>query len=113
MAADGNDPTGLSEQLNDCYLGYIREVEAGHHPKRKGSADRSLACKCCRSQQKSLAVKNGVLERRKESDDRRARTAQVVLTQRKDLPSSTWDYREDMWVSVGPWTRSDDGSTGH
>lgn len=62
MSADSNDCTGLREQLNDTDVGsMLRE-----HPTRKSNADRRLACKCCWAQQKYLAVKDGLLEHRKE-----------------------------------------------
>jgi hypothetical protein len=65
VAGAGWDPVALrSEQLNDPDIGPIlQEVKAGQRPEWKDIVDRSLTYKSYWAQWKSLAVRNGILER--------------------------------------------------
>jgi hypothetical protein len=53
----------------------LQEVEAGKRPDRKDIADRSPIYKIYWAQCKSVAVRDGVLERHWESANRRTKTA--------------------------------------
>jgi hypothetical protein len=80
-ATDGWDRAALRrEQLADQDVGHIpQEVEAGQRPEWKDIADRSPIYKSYWAQRKSLAVRDGVLERNWESAAGRMKTAQIVL----------------------------------
>jgi hypothetical protein len=69
VAADGWDPVALRrEQLDDTDVGLIlQEAETGQRPEWKDIADRSPTYKSYWAQWKSLAVRDGVLERHWES----------------------------------------------
>jgi hypothetical protein len=84
--AAGWDPGTLrTEQLNDPDIGPIlREVETGKGPGWKDIADRSPTYKTYWAQWKSLAVRNGTLERTWESANGRYQIAQIVLPRRKE-----------------------------
>jgi hypothetical protein len=81
VAAVGWDPAALStEQLNDPDIGCIlQEVETGQRPEWKDIADRSPTYKSYWAQWKSLAVRNGILERNWEFANGRPQIAQIVL----------------------------------
>jgi hypothetical protein len=79
-AADWDPLVLRTEQLNDTDIGRIlREVETGRRPEWKYIADRSPTFKSYWAQWKSLAVRNGVLERNWESANGRSKVAQIVL----------------------------------
>jgi hypothetical protein len=81
MAAPGWDPATLrTEQLNDADIGSIlQEVEAGQQPEWKDIVDRSPTYKSYWALWKSLAVRNGILERNWESANGRSQITQIVL----------------------------------
>jgi hypothetical protein len=86
-----------TEQLNDPDLGRIlQEVETGQRPEWKDIADRSPTYKSYWAQWKSLAVRDGILERNWGSANGRSKIAQIVvprsrvkdvLTELHDKPS--------------------------
>jgi hypothetical protein len=81
VAAASWDPVALRwEQLNDKDIGTIlEEEETGRRPERKDIADRSPTYKSYWNQWKSLAVRNGILERHCESTNRQPKIAQINL----------------------------------
>jgi hypothetical protein len=69
-----------ADQLNNPDIGPIlREVETGRRPEWKDIADQSPTYKSYWAQWKSLAVRNGVLERHWESANGRSQVAQIVI----------------------------------
>ncbi|PNF33868.1 hypothetical protein B7P43_G07231 [Cryptotermes secundus] len=81
LPAAGWDPVTLrEEQLEDTDIGPIlREVENGQRQKWQDIADRSPTYKSYWAQWKSLAVRNGVLERDWESATGRRQVAQIII----------------------------------
>jgi hypothetical protein len=77
----GCNPVALrTEQLNDPDIGPIlQEAETGQRPEWKDILDRSPTYKSYWAQWKSLAVRNGILERNWESDNGRSKIAQIVV----------------------------------
>jgi hypothetical protein len=75
------DPVALrKEQLNDLDIAPIlREVETGRRPDWKDIADRSPTYKSYWAQWKSLAVRNGILQRNWESANGRSQVDQIVI----------------------------------
>jgi hypothetical protein len=72
------------KQLADDDLGQLlQEVEAGKRPEWRDISDRSPVYKSYLAQWKSLAVRDGVLERHWESCDGKAKTAQTVIPRGK------------------------------
>jgi hypothetical protein len=95
-------PAGIREhrkrsKLNDTdILAILHEVETGHRSEWKDIAERSLTYKSYWVQWHSLAVRNGILKRNRESANGRSKIAQTViprsrvkdvLTQQHDGPS--------------------------
>jgi hypothetical protein len=80
-AAEGWDRAALRrEQLADDDVGQLlKEVEAGQRPEWRDISDRSLVYKTYWAQWKSLAVRDGVLERHWESADGKTKTAETVI----------------------------------
>jgi hypothetical protein len=79
VAAAGWDTATLrTDQLNDPEIGPIlREIETGQRPEWKEIADRCLTYKSYWAQWKSLAVRNGILQRNWESANGRVTIAAV------------------------------------
>jgi hypothetical protein len=72
------------EQLGDNNMRQsLWEMEAGEHPKCKNTADHSPTNKGYRAQCILLVVRDGILEHHWESDDRRSKTAQIILPMSK------------------------------
>jgi hypothetical protein len=80
-AAAGWDPaTPKTEQLNDTdILAILHEVDIGHRPEWKDIAERSLTYKSYWVQWHSLAGRNGILKRNRESANGRSKIAQTVI----------------------------------
>jgi hypothetical protein len=69
-----------TEQLDDPDIGHIlQEVETGQRPQWKDIADRSSTYESYWAQWKSLAAKNGILQRNWESPNGRSQIAQIVI----------------------------------
>jgi hypothetical protein len=85
VAAPGWDPATLrTEQLNGRDIRPIlQEVETGVRPEWKDIADGSPTYKSYWAQWKSLAVRNGILERKWECDNGQSTIAQIVITRSK------------------------------
>jgi hypothetical protein len=103
----GWDPVVLRmEKLNDPDIGPIlQEIETGQRPARKNIADRSPTYKCYWAQWKSLAVRNGILERNWESANGRSKIAQIVVPRSrvKDVLTELHDGPSGgHWVSIKP-----------
>jgi hypothetical protein len=81
VTAPGWGPATLrTEQSNDPDIGRIlREMKTGQRPEWKNIADRSPTYKSYWDQWKSLAVRNGILQRNWESADGRCTVAQIVM----------------------------------
>jgi hypothetical protein len=76
-AADWDPLVLRTEQLNDTDIGPIlQEVETGRRTERKNIADRNPKNKSYLAQWKSLAIRDGVLERKWESANGRTKVAQ-------------------------------------
>jgi hypothetical protein len=85
VAAPGWDPATLRmEQLNDPDIGPIlQEVETRQWPEWKDIAECSPTYKSYWAQWKSLAVRNGILERNWESVNGRSTIAQLIIPRSK------------------------------
>jgi hypothetical protein len=80
LSTAGWDQSALRrERLHDQDIGPIlKEVETGQRPEWKDIADRSLTYKSYWAQWKSLAVRNGILERHWECFNGRLKIAQII-----------------------------------
>jgi hypothetical protein len=73
-----------TSQLADDNLGQLlQEAEAGQRPEWRDISDNSPVHKSYWAQWESLAVTDGVLERRWKSDDGKNKTAQTVIPRGK------------------------------
>jgi hypothetical protein len=107
VAAAGWDPATLRrEQLADPDIGSIlQEIETGQRPEWKDIANRSPAYKSYWAQWKSLAVRNGILERNWESASGRAQIAQTFLPRgrvKQVLTNYTTERQEVILGSTKP-----------
>jgi hypothetical protein len=79
-AASWDTATLRTEQLNDPDIeSILQEAETGERQEWKDIADRSPTYKSYWAQCKSLAVRNGILERNWESANGRSQIAKIVL----------------------------------
>jgi hypothetical protein len=85
LSTAGWDPLALrTEQLSDPNIGPIlQELETGRRLGWKDIADRSPTYKSYWAQWKSLAVRNGMLERNWESANGLSQIAQIVISRRR------------------------------
>jgi DNA topoisomerase VI subunit A len=68
------------EQLTDDVRTVLRDMEAGQRPVLRDISDRGPTYNSYWTQWKSLAVRDGVLERHWKSDDENKKAAQVVIS---------------------------------